>query len=94
MTYLVIPYFFGGSSTCKMELQIEGRHNNFVTDPKIYKEYGMELPQITTLEDLIKELRKIFDADTVNVDLVHYLMKSYKSNPAEWKKYAKFDRHR
>lgn len=52
------------------------------------------LPTINTLDDLIKELRVIFENDTINIEYVHYLMKSYKSNPIEWKKFAKFDRYR
>lgn len=53
-----------------------------------------ELPVIHNLQDLIQELNKVFESDSVNVDYVTYLMKSYKSNPADWKKYAKFDRFR
>lgn len=47
-----------------------------------------------TLDDLIVELHKVFEADHVNIDYVHHLMMSYKSNPSEWKKFAKFDRYR
>lgn len=53
-----------------------------------------QLPVINNLQDLIQELNKVFESDSVNVDYVTYLMKSYKSNPADWKKYAKFDRFR
>lgn len=49
---------------------------------------------VPTLEELIAELHKAFENDVVDVDHVMQLMKSYKSNPAEWKKYAKFDRYR
>lgn len=47
-----------------------------------------------TLEDMIKELYRVFEEDEVNVEEVHNLMASYKSNPVEWKKYAKFDRYK
>lgn len=47
-----------------------------------------------SLDDLIVELHKVFEADHVNIEYVHHLMMSYKSNPAEWKKFAKFDRYR
>lgn len=47
-----------------------------------------------TLEDMIKELYRVFEDDEVNVEEVHNLMASYKSNPVEWKKYAKFDRYK
>lgn len=49
---------------------------------------------IATLEDLIAKLHKAFETDMVDVDHVMQLMKSYKTNPAEWKKFAKFDRYR
>lgn len=47
-----------------------------------------------TLTDLIGELRKTFDSDHVNIEYVNHLMLSYQSNPAEWRKFAKFDRYR
>jgi len=53
-----------------------------------------QMPVIATLEDLIRELRVVFEADAVNVETVHQLMSMYKSNPADWRKYAKFDRYR
>lgn len=52
------------------------------------------LPTVRSLDDLCKELHKVFESNEVNVDYVHDLMTSYKSNPADWQKYAKFDRHR
>ncbi|CAG9861933.1 unnamed protein product [Phyllotreta striolata] len=63
-------------------------------DVKFYKEIGDNLPVVNSLDDLIRELRVIFSCDKVNVDLVHYVMKSYKSSPADWKRFAKFDRFR
>lgn len=47
-----------------------------------------------TLVELIDELHKVFDSDRVNIEYVNHLLLSYKSNPAEWKKFAKFDRYR
>ncbi|XP_052096557.1 cysteine dioxygenase type 1-like [Mytilus californianus] len=47
-----------------------------------------------TLDDLIKELHKVFASDKVNIEYVSALMNMYKSNPKEWKKFAKFDPHR
>ncbi|XP_064645005.1 cysteine dioxygenase 1-like isoform X1 [Lineus longissimus] len=49
---------------------------------------------VETLDELIKQLRDIFEHDKVNVDYVKALMATYKSNPREWKKYAKCDPHR
>lgn len=51
-------------------------------------------PECFTLKDLISSLYKIFESDEVNVEEVHSLMSAYKSNPAEWLKYAKFDKFR
>jgi cysteine dioxygenase len=53
-----------------------------------------EMPVISTLEDLIRELHVVFQSETVNVEHVQQLMATYKSNPADWRKYAKFDRCR
>ncbi|GFW88118.1 cysteine dioxygenase [Trichonephila clavipes] len=54
----------------------------------------LKVPKIDTLDDLIRELRSAFSTDHVNVERVQDLMAAYKSNPREWIKYAKFDRHR
>lgn len=49
---------------------------------------------VSNLQDLVQELHRAFDGDVVDVDHVKQLMNSYKSNPADWKKFAKFDRYR
>ncbi|XP_046459355.1 cysteine dioxygenase type 1-like [Daphnia pulex] len=49
---------------------------------------------VATLDELIAELHKAFESDSVDVDHVTQLMQSYKSNPADWGKFAKFDRYR
>lgn len=46
------------------------------------------------LNDLIGELHRVFAEDRVNVEYVQYLMESYQSDPAEWLKYAKFNKFR
>jgi cysteine dioxygenase len=46
------------------------------------------------LSDLVDELHRVFAEDRVNVEYVQYLMESYKSDPAEWLKYAKFNKFR
>ncbi|CAB3367401.1 Hypothetical predicted protein [Cloeon dipterum] len=43
-------------------------------------------------EQLRQGLREIFSQDSVNVEEVRELMLAYRSDPKEWKKYAKFDR--
>ena len=50
--------------------------------------------QITSLDEMIAEIKKIFEADDVDIDYVKYVMSSYKSNPKDWKKFAIFDQHR
>lgn len=50
--------------------------------------------EVKTLQDLILKLHEIFEKDEVDIDYVMDVMRSYKSNPQEWKKYAKFDRYR
>lgn len=47
---------------------------------------------VETLNDLITELHNVFNSDRVNIEYVNHLLLSYKSNPKEWKKFAKFDR--
>lgn len=47
-----------------------------------------------TLRELIDALHEAFKTDHVNIDVVQDLMASYRSNPLEWKRYAKFDRCR
>ena len=61
--------------------------------------FGIEKPlkgakSVTSMSALISELHQVFDSDSVNIEYVNHLLISYKSNPAEWKKYAKFDRYR
>ncbi|XP_029161187.1 cysteine dioxygenase type 1 [Nylanderia fulva] len=50
--------------------------------------------EVSTLRELIDALHEVFQTDHVNIDHVQDLMMSYKSNPLEWKKFAKFDRYR
>lgn len=52
------------------------------------------MASITSLDDLIDKLHQAFESDVVDVDHVTELLTSYKSNPVEWKKFAKFDRYR
>ncbi|KAM7343464.1 cysteine dioxygenase 1 isoform 2-T2 [Cochliomyia hominivorax] len=51
-------------------------------------------PTIDTLNDLIAALHKEFSTNYVNIEMVNHIMLSYKSNPKEWQKFAKFDRYR
>ncbi|XP_049882847.1 cysteine dioxygenase [Pectinophora gossypiella] len=50
--------------------------------------------EITGLEKLVEELHRVFSDNHVNVQDVQKLMAGYKSDPKDWRKYAKFDRFR
>lgn len=52
------------------------------------------VPGCESLTELIQRLHQVFESNYVNIEYVHHLMLSYKSNPAEWRKFAKFDRYR
>lgn len=78
-------------SVCR---SIVNNNNEEGFDFKLYKHLGNALPVVGSLDDLVKELDLIFESDSVNIELVSYVMKSYKSNPIDWKKYAKFNRYR
>ena len=45
-----------------------------------------------TWDELINKLLEIFGSDKVNIEEVEELLASYKSNPRDWRKYAKFDK--
>lgn len=58
---------------------------------------GIEKPlknakSVGNLDELIAELHEVFSSDRVNIEYVNHLLLSYKSNPVDWKKFAKFDR--
>jgi len=44
--------------------------------------------------DLIAKLLEIFESDEVNIEEVEELLQNYKSNPGDWRKYAKFDKYK
>ncbi|KAF8353694.1 cdo-1 [Pristionchus pacificus] len=46
------------------------------------------------LSELIGNLREIFTTDKVDVDEVRRVMESYKSNPEDWRMFAKFDENK
>lgn len=51
-------------------------------------------PTIDSLQDLITALHREFETNFVNIEMVHHIMLSYKSNAKEWRKFAKFDRYK
>uniref|UniRef100_T1H7F3 Cysteine dioxygenase n=1 Tax=Megaselia scalaris TaxID=36166 RepID=T1H7F3_MEGSC len=51
-------------------------------------------PQIESLQELITALYKEFETDYVDIEMVNHIMLSYKSDPSEWRKFAKFDRYK
>jgi len=62
-------------------------------EDELYTDESLIVPP-KDLDELCKELHKVFSYDRVNVDYVKTLLNSYKSKPKDWKKYAKFDPHR
>lgn len=55
----------------------------------------MDKPKtVESFNDLIETIRKIYESDEIDVEMVKDLLASYKSKPAEWKQYAFFDPHR
>ena len=58
------------------------------------KKRYVELPTPDCLENMIEGLQILFENDEVNIEEVKKYMAEYKSNPADWRKYAKFDAHR
>lgn len=52
------------------------------------------LPSCGTLQELIEEIHRVFQDDCINIEYIHEIMASYKSNPEEWKKYSKHEKFR
>ena len=52
------------------------------------------VPYSKNLDELIANLHKVFESDNINVDFVNALLQGYKSDPKDWKTFAKFDQHR
>lgn len=52
------------------------------------------VPVPTDLNELVSMLREIFSNELVNVEYVRQLITNYKSNPKDWRQYAKYDPHR
>lgn len=46
------------------------------------------------MENLIRQIREIFHDDHINTEDIRRVLENYKSNPADWKKYANFDPHK
>ena len=49
------------------------------------------VPVPKDLDELVKMLREVFADEVVNVEYVMKLMSNYKSNPKDWRNYAKYD---
>ena len=79
---------------CKTAALTGNKTDHEMVNFHLSKNLGKDLPVVNTLDDLIKELRSVFESDSVNVEYVNFLMKSCKLSPVDWKKYAKFDRYR
>jgi len=62
--------------------------------PVITHSENGKFPVVESLDDLRAHLHDIFESDHINVEHVESVMKSYKSNPLDWKNFAKFDQYR
>lgn len=52
------------------------------------------VPVPKDLNELVDLLREVFSKDLVNVEYVTKLLENYRSNPKDWRKYAKYDPHK
>lgn len=52
------------------------------------------VPAPKDLNELCQILHKVFEKDHINVEYVTKIMENYKSNPKDWRKYAKYDPHK
>lgn len=52
------------------------------------------VPVPNDLSELIAMLREIFSNELVNVEYVAKLITNYRSNPKDWRQYAKYDPHK
>lgn len=53
-----------------------------------------KVPVPKDLKELITYLHEVFSYDNVDVDYTQKLLENYKSNPKEWRQYAKYDPHK
>lgn len=77
-----------------MQVHREDPPSFCVSRDKVLNEKNSQGKASLTLRELVDALHEAFKTDHVNIDHVQDLMTSYKSNPLEWKRYAKFDRYR
>lgn len=61
---------------------------------KVLNKAKLDSNKRLTLVELTEELYNAFNTDIVDIDHVQQLMSAYRSDPQDWKKYAKFDRYR
>ena len=47
---------------------------------------------VTSLDNLISQLHRAFEGDSIDVDHIKELMKTYKSNQDDWGKFAIWDK--
>ncbi|XP_045508364.1 cysteine dioxygenase type 1-like [Colias croceus] len=80
------------NANCKAKLS-ECVHNFDLDQMYIERPLKVDV-QITGLERLVEELHRVFSKNHVNIQEVQKLMLSYKSDPKDWRKYAKYDRFR
>lgn len=84
----------------QLQQEQQGRERDVVLRSKLPEYEALRPAQnppaatINGLDKLVQELHRIFRDDVVDIEHVSEVMASYRSNPADWKKFAKFDRFR
>jgi len=66
-----------------MNVEFDDDNNNNITGRNV-----------SSFQQLLADLRQIFDGDSVNVDLVKDVLRNYKSSESDWEKYAMFDAYK
>ncbi|KAF2356516.1 Cysteine dioxygenase type I [Trinorchestia longiramus] len=69
-------------------------NDGFVHHQKPVNSPRLQSIQVNDLNDLIRQIHDAFNGDHVDVDLVSAILRAYRSNPADWKKFAKYDRYK
>lgn len=52
------------------------------------------VPVPKDLKELCEMLHKVFAMEAVNIEYAQRIIENYKSNPKDWRKYAKYDPHK
>lgn len=68
-------------------------HENTTTRNDIKLDLN-NVPVSKDLKELCAHIHRVFATNTVNVEYVIKLLENYKSNPKDWRQFAKYDPHK